>query len=637
MKFSIFYILIFTLGFFSIAAQPIQAQNSDPFLHEHTIRCLTPIILEYEANPESRAELGQILGVGSFQEWEKKKQNEAQIMSADTMMSASGRFQLLYETTGDNAVPLVDENENGIPDYVELAAEYADSSWNHLVSNLGFVDPVPDLEDPLEIRFRKFNFYGTYSPNSRTITVHNNFTTSPFPTPNRDPEGRQKGALKVTIAHELKHAIQFSTINNPGNNWVEMDATMAEEVVYPNVKDYLNYIGSYFKKNDLFLNPAQSTPAFYAHATFGLYYRERLGDQFWVDVWNRADSLNNTNLYQMMEQEIVARGEDPDEVFVMMYLWHMASGQQGSVDDFGFNDRRFYPNFETTNYYNQKELPYSSVWKSLLQRSANYFDFTPDESGDVNELFLGMLRSFGNQSRISLGIIYWMTDGTVQTNIIRSDQDQERLSGQTTSRSNLNFGFLGTKLPLDPSKVRRIGVAMVNPGNFAQTTQLVAGTNLSPSTKRLADFTRTAMDPDSRTEAEALLDRLVLQNSVTQIDNPLELLSADVSANGRATALDASMILQKGTGSISEYPADPNSELFVPRPSWYTQSDSPFAKTYDRNQVSGVQNLRFETFFGDPNNPNSIDDTLRVYLISDSETSFRSTLIEMDYDTTAVF
>lgn len=632
------------LGVLSVTTHSVQAQTTGNPFHEHTIRCLTPVILEYESNPESRIELGHILGVNSFQEWEKLKKNQAQIMAADTLISASGRFQLIYETSGTNAVPLTDANQNNIPDYVERAAEYADSSWNHLVANLGFVDPVPDLANPIFIRFRAFNnIYGQFQRSERdgiitqTITVDNDFVNFP---PNQDPEGDQLGALKVTIAHELKHAIQFATISNPGTNWIEMDATMAEEVVYPNVKDYLNYLGIRRQDGnhyDLFLNPGRSAPFQYYHATFGLYYRERFGDQFWVDVWDRADSQNSTNMFLMMEQELAERGENPDEVFITMYLWHMASGETWSAEGYGFNDRLLYPDIITTNSDLQKGLPFASVWKSLLQRSANYFDFNPDESGGFDELYLGLLRQIGSQRRISLGIIFWMDDGTIQTEIIRSDEDQERISGQTTTRSTLNFGFLGTRLPIDPSEVRRIGVALVNPGTFTQTTQLVAGTNLIPSSNRLADFTRTAMNPDARTEAEALLDRIVLQSSVTQIDNPLELLSADVSANGRATAFDASMILQKGTGSITTFPADPDDELFVPRPSWYALINAPISKEVVSDEISQVQNLRFESVFGDPDDPNSIDDTLRVYLISDSEAQFRSAHIEVDYDESALF
>jgi len=616
------------------------AQSTNPILHEHTIRCLTPIILEYESNPDSRAELGQILGVSSFQEWEKKKQNEAQITAADTLMSASGRFQLLFETSGTNSVPLADANQNGIPDYVERAAEYADSSWTHLVNNIGFVDPVPDLENPIKIRFQKTNNYGFYQHSTRTITTHNNFSTNPFPIPNQDPEGDQLGALKVTIAHELKHAIQFATINNPGTNWIEMDATMAEEVVYPNVKDYLNYLGIRRQDGnhyDIFLNPGRSAPFQYYHATFGLYYRERFGDQFWVDVWDRADSQNNTNIFQMMEQELVARGENPDEVFITMYLWHMASGQTWSVDDYGFKDRLLYPNIITTNSDIEKNLPFASSWKSIAQRSANYFDFIPENTDAFEEVYLGLLRQIGSQRRVSIGIIYWLTDGTVHTEIIRSDEDQERISGQTTSRTSLNFGFFGTRLPIEPSEVRRIGVVLVNPSTFSQSSQLVAGTNLTPSSNRMADFTRTAMNPDARTEAEALLDRIVLQNSVTKIDNPIELLSADVSANGRATAFDASMILQKGTGAISAFPADPDGELFVPRPSWYTTKDDPFSSVFKELNAIQVQNLRFESVFGNPNEPNSLDDTLRVHLISDSPVQFNSAQIEIDYDVEALF
>jgi hypothetical protein len=634
------YIISFFVGFFFITVRPTAAQTTDPALDEHPIRCLTSIILDYEQNPDSREDLGHILGINSLEDWEKKKQNQAQIMAADTLMSASGRFQLIYETSGDNAVPLTDANQNTIPDYVEWAANYADSSWTHLVVNLGFVDPVPDLSKPINIRFLKMNSYGFFQSGTRTMTIHNNFTTAPFPTPNRDPEGNQKGALKVTVAHELKHAIQFATIGNPGSNWIEMDATMAEEVVFPTVKDYLNYLTSgrtTGNTQSLFLNPSISAPNQYYHATFGLYYRERFGDQFWVDVWNRANSVNTTNLFLMMEQELMSRNHNPDDELITMYLWHLASGSSGSVDGYGFKDKLLYPNSIPSNTDLESRLPYTSTWRSFTQRSANFFIFSRDTHEEFDELYLALLRQLGSKKRMGFGVIYWLSDGSVRTQIIRSDDDREFFTGQTSSRNTLNFGFYGIRIPVESAYIRKIGVALVNPNAFPQSAQLVTGTNLNPSTNQLANFTRTAINPDARTEAEALLDKLVLQSSVTQIDNPIELLSADVSANGRATTFDASLILQKGSGILTHFPADPNHEVFVPRPSLYALPGQSVSNNYTLNQIATVQNIRLEPVFGDPDHPNGIDDTLRVHLISESSTLFHSAFIELDYDTTSIF
>jgi hypothetical protein len=637
LKTTYFYLTAIIVILGSVFVTSANAQIIDDAGHIHTIRCLVPIIMEYEENPDSRADLGPILGVSSYAEWlNKKQQQQAEIMNLLEYRSESGRFLLQYEITGPRAVPLADENGNSIPDYVELAAAYADSSWNHLVGTLGFIDPVPNLDDPLKIQFNNFSSYGTYG--GRIITVHNNFTERPFPQPNRDPEGNQKGSLKVTIAHEFKHAIQFAGAARPGSSWIEMDATMAEEVVYPTVKDYLNYLTSgrvTGNTQSISLNPSISAPNAYYHATFGLYYRERFGDDFWVNIWNRVDATRNNNMYLHLEQELIERGEDPDDVFITMYLWHLASGPFRSVHNYGFNDRRLYPEVVFTNPLSNRRAPVNSVWRNFSQRSANYFEFFPNVDGNPQDYLLGLFRQFGSSKRMSFGLIAWMKDGSIITEIIKNDTDDFRIAGQTSSRLNLSFGFLGSRIEWDTANVDRMAVALVNPSNSAQMAQLVWGSTELPSTKRFGQITSLS-NLVPRTEAEALLDVLVQQIGNT-ISTPLDLFSADVSGNGRVTVYDASLILQKGNGLLSAYPTDPNNEEFVPSPSWYPAAITPTAKMFDSGEISQIQNLRLSYKFGDPTGTNTLDDTLRVYITGSTAQKFRSGFIEMNYDSTLFY
>ena len=58
-------------------------------------------------------------------------------------LSTSGNFSIHYVTEGVDAVPNEDANENGIPDFVEWAAEAADSSYQLQVNELGIQTPYP--------------------------------------------------------------------------------------------------------------------------------------------------------------------------------------------------------------------------------------------------------------------------------------------------------------------------------------------------------------------------------------------------------------------------------------------------------------------------------------------------------------
>ncbi len=153
--------------------------------------------------------------------------------------SPSGKFVLYYTLTGSDAVPSNDEDQNGIPDYVETAAAAADSSYKKMVLELGYTDPIPEGE-MYRIDFENMGFYGyTYpsgDPSGTSISVHHDFVGFPQ---NDWPDGDVEGALLVTIAHEFKHAIQYADNRWSGGvgnqDWLEMDATMMEETVYDDV------------------------------------------------------------------------------------------------------------------------------------------------------------------------------------------------------------------------------------------------------------------------------------------------------------------------------------------------------------------------------------------------------------------
>src|SRR5699024_6817145 len=165
-------------------------------------------------------------------------------------ISGSGKFTIFYTTSGADAVPSGDANTNGIPDYVEWTAVAADSSWRHEVENLGVLDPVTGSADPYAIYIEDLGaqgFYGFTSTgqdrgyaDATYIVINSQLDQAGF-TNNADPNP-VRGAIRVTIAHELKHAIQY--INSrwytlPGDkqsphslDWSEMDATSMEELVY---------------------------------------------------------------------------------------------------------------------------------------------------------------------------------------------------------------------------------------------------------------------------------------------------------------------------------------------------------------------------------------------------------------------
>jgi len=120
--------------------------------------------------------------------------------------SPGGKFKIHYDLTGGNAVPTADvDPANGIPDYIDWLADYADSCYREQVINLNHREPPSDYtyggDSRYDIYTEQMDYYGYtqregYGPEPwddawSYISVHRNFYGFP---PNDDPDGDQKGA-----------------------------------------------------------------------------------------------------------------------------------------------------------------------------------------------------------------------------------------------------------------------------------------------------------------------------------------------------------------------------------------------------------------------------------------------------------
>ncbi len=385
--------------------------SSEPWTADsEPIKCLTPWIMLHGQDPESvephiRRKIEDVV----TQDME----------TTETYQSASGRFQLVFNRDGFHAVPGNDENNSGIPDYIERASEFADYSWQRQVEEMGFADPAAD--GPLTIEFRNIGSrtygYTIQDGSSTRIVVHHNFINFP---PNDDPEGNQPGALKVTIAHELKHAIQFATNQWQGDagttHWIEMDATMMENIVFPKVNDYYNYIRGDW---GIFGNPRKSTPVAYSHVTWSLFFAEHLGIAYWVDVW---EEIRRDPVIPMIQAMTQALSSDPvtgsnrlRELIARNYLWHAASGIR-TVDGYGFTESAAYPDAAIEPVPDTLADGYN-VSDQLSTISSAFWMFYP-ESDQVGQISLSKIHSHSNSV---IGVLGYFNDGTTAEWIPETD------------------------------------------------------------------------------------------------------------------------------------------------------------------------------------------------------------------------
>ncbi|MDZ7659947.1 T9SS type A sorting domain-containing protein [Fodinibius sp.] len=368
------------------------------------------------------------------------------LQASETYQSPDGYFTIYYETSGSHAVPLEDADSDGVPDYVEEVAAAADSSYRHEVNQLDYTDPIPQGQT-YDIQILNLeNIYGrTVAPGdgSTYIDIENDFAEG-FP-PNDDPDGDQIGAVKVTIAHEFKHAIQYEANEWQGETgrWLEMDATLMEEVVYDVVNDYYNYIAS---ENSIFNNPSGGFyPGSYAEITWALFFEEKFGSQFWVDVW---ETIKNNPFISMVDAITTQLGS-PDSFnrnYIESQLWHYASGTNATAS-FGFEERSFYPTPSITKSFTGD---ISQPADTLNALSSKYFDNAPSPFPGSIAFTLSELLD----PNAGLGVLAFFNDGGVEPLIIYNGQ-QESVYSETDWRWN---------------KIKKLGIITAN-GSYQQRTK----------------------------------------------------------------------------------------------------------------------------------------------------------------------
>ena len=248
------YLIFFILSSNVLGQSNVQFPFSLPPDPTHDYKCGFPNILE--ANSPTNIEL--------FKQLQQLKISGSQYDSV--YFSPSGRFKIYYNTEGIHGIPDYDRNQNGTPDYLEFVAKSFDLAWSVEIDSLGF-NPPPDssgnIREVYPVHCRLLGVYGQTwleykipaQPNVKYVTfieINTNFNFVNYPNIT-DPIVRDSMAIAVTAAHEFNHALQSGYRLWPDNGFfhdiwfIESSATFMEEVVAPEVNDYLQYLDDYFR------------------------------------------------------------------------------------------------------------------------------------------------------------------------------------------------------------------------------------------------------------------------------------------------------------------------------------------------------------------------------------------------------
>ncbi len=216
----------------------------------------------------------------------------------------SGRFRVHYDTTGNDAPSMLDSLYQPIlgtaDQYADSVAATANYCETFETQVLGYL-PSPSDGDAgggpeYDIYVASIGppLYGFTTPDSVLIDKPDGGTWTSYITVDNTfqwvnpPANRGMPALRVTLAHELHHSIQIGGYGYWTSDifFYELTSAWMEDVVFPAVKDYLQYTSS---SQGQFANPQvpfnSNDFIMYSRAIWGHFVTKRFGIDAMLQTW----------------------------------------------------------------------------------------------------------------------------------------------------------------------------------------------------------------------------------------------------------------------------------------------------------------------------------------------------------------
>ena len=347
-------------------------------------------------------------------------------------VSPDGHFKIWYVTTtedrpGAGWPELEDAGVGVVPAYVRHCAVFLDESRRVIVDELGYRPPPVDYDHhdryvamdsddggdglyDVYITDLPSQFSGYTRPEAVTtgaslpsyIVVDNDYAES------RRTVEKALDLLRITVAHEYFHAVQFAYDAGEEAFWLEQSAVWMEEQVFDGVNDYLTYLPTFsgFLTEPWISLDASNGEHEYAGVLWPLYLEKRHGRDLIRNIWERAGSLRALDA---IDGGLRSVGSDLASAFQEFTTWNVFTGNRANADRF-YEEGAAYPQVEPSGEHGLNEHDPQGASGTYLfdgpripahqypdHLGANYIHFLPDPSlpGGLRIDFTGITGVWG--------------------------------------------------------------------------------------------------------------------------------------------------------------------------------------------------------------------------------------------------
>ena len=287
------------------------------------IKCGTPVMMELMENWDK-------LSVQSQEKIDHLLKRSIDRYDA-VYISPDGNFNIHYDTTGIDAVPLADANENGIPDYVETFGDIFNYVWDIEVIELEYDAPMLGGNGMQEVYIENLpsNILG-YVSGVDNLQVRNSYSQY----------GNQLALMQVTAAHEFHHEIQLSIHypSYPSTWYMETTSVYMEDYVYDDVNDYVGYLYDWYNSPWVSITDSDGMH-WYSTSIWNFYLEETFGVDIIREVWEYPNANSIKSLDSILTHHDTSL---PDE-YEKFETWNYFTGYRSNWHHDTFSEASSYP------------------------------------------------------------------------------------------------------------------------------------------------------------------------------------------------------------------------------------------------------------------------------------------------------